>query len=208
MAGEGTKGSLGVAVLAGGASARMGTNKALLRAKPDYPTMIDIVVARLREADLDPDILVTNSPEAFAFLGIPSVPDDFPGSGSLGGIYTALNHVSQDRTLVVACDMPLLNPALLRHMASIPTEADALVPRWTGPGGVGHLETMHAIYSRGCLEPARARIAAGKLKVQALLEDVSVQYLDEAEMRRFDPQLDSFRNVNTPEEWARLRGKL
>ncbi|MEA2573053.1 MAG: molybdenum cofactor guanylyltransferase [Chloroflexia bacterium] len=208
MSSESETSGLGVAVLAGGASTRMGTNKALLRARPDGPTMVETVVARLSEAGLTPDLLVTNSPEVFAFLDIPTVPDEIPGSGSLGGIYTALNHMTQDRTLVVACDMPLLNPDLLRYMASLPTQADALVPRWTGSDGISHVETMHTIYSRRCLEPARQRIAAGRLKVQALLEDVSVEYLEEIEMRRHDPGLASFRNVNTLEDWEWLRSKL
>ncbi|MDQ3704177.1 MAG: molybdenum cofactor guanylyltransferase [Chloroflexota bacterium] len=199
---------VGVAVLAGGASTRMGTNKALLRQHPNGPTMIETVVARLSEAGLAPHLLVTNSPQDFAFLNIPIVTDDIPGAGSLGGIYTALNHLLYERTLTVACDMPLLNPSLLRYMAFLPTEADVLVPRWTDAEGNRHIETLHAIYSRRCIEPIRKRIEAGKLKVQALLEDVSVEYVDEAELRHYDPQLKSFRNINTPEEWERLRSKL
>ncbi|MDQ3930654.1 MAG: NTP transferase domain-containing protein, partial [Chloroflexota bacterium] len=60
--------SLGVAVLAGGASSRMGTNKALLRSRPGGPTMVETVVARLGEAGLAPHLLVTNTPGSFAFL--------------------------------------------------------------------------------------------------------------------------------------------
>ncbi|MDQ5824346.1 MAG: molybdenum cofactor guanylyltransferase [Chloroflexota bacterium] len=208
MSSGGRNESLGVAVLAGGASTRMGTNKALLRPHPNAPSMIEAVVARLSEAGLAPHLLVTNSPQDFVFLNIPTVPDDVPGAGSLGGIYTALNHLPYDRTLTVACDMPLLNPALLRYMASLPTEADVLVSRWTDAEGNRHIETLHAIYSRRCIEPIRKRIEVGKLKVQALLEDVSVEYVDEAELRRYDPQLESFRNINTPQEWEWLRSKL
>lgn len=199
---------VGVVVLAGGASTRMGTNKALLRPRPNAPTLIDVVVARLSEAGLAPHLLVTNSPAVFAFLNIRTAPDDMPGAGSLGGIYTALNYLPYERMLTVACDMPLLNPSLLRYMASLPTEADVLVPRWRDAEGNPRIETLHAIYARRCIEPIRKRIEAGKLKVRALLEDVSVEYVDEAELRRYDPQLESFRNVNTPEEWERLRSKL
>ncbi len=208
MRSAGTIEDLGVAVLAGGASERMGTNKALLRAYPAGPTMMEIVVSRLSDAGFAPHLLVTNTPDLFAFLNIPTAPDDIPGAGSLGGIYTALNHLAYDHTLIVACDMPLLNPPLLRYMASLPLRGDALVPHWTGPDGTQRVETLHAIYSRRCLEPIRRRIAAGRLKVQSLLEDVSVRYLDEEELRRYDPALNSFRNVNTPQEWEQLRDKL
>ncbi len=208
MSDEARNRGLGVAVLAGGASSRMGTNKALLRALPGGSTMIETVVARLTEAGLAPHLLVTNSPEALTFLNIPIVRDDIPGAGSLGGIYTALNHLPHERVLAVACDMPLLNPRLLRYMASLPADADALVPRWQDAEGSKYIETLHAIYSRRCIEPIRARVEAGKLKVRALLDDLDVQYLDEAEIRRYDPELDSFRNVNTPEEWEQLRRDL
>lgn len=208
MSREARNQGLGVAVLAGGASSRMGTNKALLRARPGGPTMIETAVARLTEAGLAPHLLVTNSPGTVSFLNIPTAPDDTPGAGPLGGIYTALNHLACERILVVACDMPLLNPRLLRYMASLPAAADALVPRWTGAEGSPHIETLHAIYSRQCVEPIRRRIEAGKLMVRALLDELNVQYLDEAEMRRYDPGLVSFRNVNTPEEWEWLRNNV
>jgi molybdopterin-guanine dinucleotide biosynthesis protein A len=208
MSGETRNQSLGVAVLAGGGSARMGTNKALLRAYPGGPTMIETVVARLSEAGLTPHLLVTNTPATFAFLGLPMQPDAIPGAGPLGGIYTALDHLAYDRVLVVGCDMPLLNPGLLRYMAGLPADADALVPRWTDAQGKLHVETLHAIYAHRCIEPIHRRIEAGRLKVQALLDEVSVRYIDEAELRRHDPGLESFRNANTPEEWERLRGRL
>jgi molybdopterin-guanine dinucleotide biosynthesis protein A len=170
--------------------------------------MIETVVARLREAGLAPDLLVTNTPAAFAFLDLPMQPDEKPGAGPLGGIYTALVRLPCERALVVGCDMPLLSPGLLRYMAGLPDDAGALVPRWTDAEGYAHVETLHAIYSRRCLEPVRRRIEAGRLKVRALLDEVSVRYLDEAELRRYDPELESFRNANTPEEWERLRDRL
>ena len=197
----------GAIILAGGRSTRMGTNKALLRLSPGVHTVIERVVSRLGEAGLAPDLLITNTPREYAFLGVPMVPDDVPGAGPMGGILTALNHSPCERVLVVACDMPMLNPLLLRYMASLPGNYDALIPCWTDVSGRERLETLHAIYSRGCIGPISERIKAGDLKVAALAEDIRVRYLDEEEMRRYDPRLQSFRNVNTPEEWEELMGK-
>jgi molybdopterin-guanine dinucleotide biosynthesis protein A len=70
------------------------------------------------------------------------------------------------------------------------------------------VETLHAIYSRRCIEPIQRRVEAGKLKLMDLLQDVSVRYIEEDELRRYDPQLDSFRNVNTPGEWERLASQV
>ena len=183
----------------------MGTNKAILRARPGGPTVIEQVVTSLREAGVGPSLLVTNTPQDYSFLRMPMLPDDVTGVGPLGGILTALQHSSSERVLVVACDMPLLSPYLIRYMLSLPDDYDALVPRWTNEAGHVSIETLHAIYSRRCIEPIHRMIAAGRLKVLELLrEDVAVRYLHDAELRRYDPQLQSFRNVNTPQEWASL----
>lgn len=178
----------------------MGANKALLRMRPNGPTIIEMVIAHLIEADLTPTLVVTNTPQDYAFLGIEMVEDVIEGAGALGGILSALTHSPYSRNLIVACDMPLLNPALLRHMASLHGEFDAFVPRWTDAADRTHVETLHAIYSARCIEPIRARITQDKLKVSDLLGDLHVRYLEDEELRRYDPNLQSFRNVNTPED--------
>jgi molybdopterin-guanine dinucleotide biosynthesis protein A len=194
----------GAIILAGGRSTRMGTNKALLRLSPGGHAVIERLVSQLGEAGLAPDLLITNTPHEYAFLGLPMVPDDVPGAGPLGGILTALNHSPYERVLVVACDMPMLNPMLLRYMVSLPGDYDALIPCRTDLSGRMRLETLHAIYSRRCIGPISERIRAGELKVATVVEDIRVRYLDEEEMRRYDPGLQSFRNVNTPEDWEEL----
>ncbi len=194
--------SLGAAILAGGHSTRMGTDKALLQAWPGGPAVIEMVAARLVEAGLPPPLLVTNAPHRHAFLGLRMVADDLPGAGPLGGVFTALNHSPFRRVLVVACDMPLLNPDLVRYMASLPDDADAVVPRHSGESGRQRPEPLHAIYSHRCIEPIRRRLERGSLSIVGLLDELNVRYIEEAELRTFDPHLLSFRNINTPEEWA------
>lgn len=182
----------------------MGVNKALLRVHAGGPTLIETVAARLREAGLEPALLVTNTPEEYAFLGIPSVPDEIPCAGSLGGILTALVHSPQPHSLIVACDMPALNPALLRYMAAQSGRSDAVVPRLRSEDGSYHIEPLHSIYSRSCIEPARARIQAQHLRLTDLLREITVRWIEEEEIRLYDPHLFSFRNANTPEEWNEI----
>jgi molybdopterin-guanine dinucleotide biosynthesis protein A len=192
------------AILAGGHSTRMGTDKALLRLHPGGQTLIETVVARLTEAGLPPALIVADTPGRYDWLGIRGEVDVIPGAGALGGILTALTYSPGPRTLVVACDMPHLNPALLRFMAAIPLEADALVPRWVDESGTLRLEPLHAIYTAPCIEPIRAKIEAGRLKATDTLADLNLQYVEESELRSYDPTLNSFRNVNTPQDWAAL----
>jgi molybdopterin-guanine dinucleotide biosynthesis protein A len=197
--------NLGVVILAGGQSRRMGTNKALLRLTPDSPTLIEQVVAVT--APLGPALLVTNTPEVYAFLGLPMVPDARPGTGALGGLYSGLRAARAPYNLVVACDMPFLQPALLGYLAAQPREYEVLIPRWQEPGRAKpQLETLHAIYSQSCLPAIEAHLDAGDLRMVSFFPDVRVRYVDEPELRQVDPTLHSFRNLNTPDELAQAGG--
>jgi molybdopterin-guanine dinucleotide biosynthesis protein A len=192
------------AILAGGESRRMGRDKALLRLTPDGPTLIEMVVARLREAGFSHPLIVANQPVRFDFLGLRTVPDEFVGVGPLAGILSALENSTTSRVLVVACDMPHLMPTLLRFMLSPPNDADVTIPRWHDVTGTEQIEPFHAFYSRDCIGPIRRRIGAGQFKVSDLLHDVSVHYVEEAALRALDPKLLSFFNVNSPADLAKL----
>ena len=197
-----TGADLGSIILAGGQSRRMGRNKALLRLTPDGPTLIEQVIAAV--APFGPIVLVTNTPDPYAFLNLPMVPDTSLGQGPLAGLYSGLEAATTRYNFVLACDMPRLQPALLRHMAALPHEYDVLVPRWTAPGGEEQLETLHAIYSKACLPAIAECLQRGRLRMIAFYPAVRVQYLDEPDLRRHDPTLASFRKLNTPDEVAEL----
>lgn len=186
-----------VAIIAGGKSSRMGTDKAfvLLNGKP----LIVHVIERAQSLGQSETFLVTNKPESYAHLGLPMYSDVLPEKGSLGGIYTAIYHSQQPYTLCVACDMPYLNTDLLRYLVDLRKDDafDVIVPRVEN-----YPEGLHALYSRACLDPIRRRLEADQLKVIAFHADVRVCYVDEAEWQRFDPQGLSFRNINTPDELA------
>jgi molybdopterin-guanine dinucleotide biosynthesis protein A len=195
---------IGAAILAGGESRRMGQNKAFLRRSPDGPTLVETVAARLAEAGYQSPLLVANAPADYAFLGLPTFPDSVQGKGALGGILTALQCSPHERVLVVACDMPALNPALLRYMSMQPSGYDAYVPAWMSRSGERQVEPLHAVYARSCIPAIEGRISEGRLKLGDLLGALKVLYLPEAEMRGYDPNLLSFSNINTPREWAAL----
>src|SRR5262245_47136820 len=133
---------LSVAISAGGKSSRMGTDKSFVRlsGKP----LIEHVIARVTDLGQDEMFIVTNKPEAYAYLGLPMVGDVIPDKGSLGGIYTALHHSQQDYTLVIGCDMPFANVELLRYMIGLRDAADGpfdvIVPRVEN-----YPEGLHAI---------------------------------------------------------------
>ena len=185
-------------IQAGGKSTRMGGSpKALLRLGPSR--IIERVVDAITPV-VDDLLLVTNTPEVYAFLGLPMVSDVYPDHGSLGGIYSGLRAASGGAVFTVACDMPFLRPDVARLVIDRAGEGDVVIPR------VGdQLETMHALYAKPCLGPIEARLQAGRLKITGFFEDVRVVEVGEDEVARLaDPTL-VFMNVNTPEELERAR---
>ncbi len=198
---------LSAAVLAGGKSSRMGTDKALLPLRPGDPPLLRVVLDRVATVADDVFVVAAERPE-YAGFGVPVVPDRYPEGGTLGGIATALGAARHEHCLVVACDLPFLDPALLRWMALRPRDYDALVPRLPGESrqGTGLVyQTLHAIYGRGCLAAIEGRLAAGRRQIIGFFDEVALRPIDEAEVRRIDPGLRSFFNANTPEAAAEAR---
>lgn len=185
-------------VLAGGKSRRMGTDKAFLEV--GGATIVQRVLAAL-ETLSDDTIIVTNSPEEYAGLPARLVGDFYPNKGALGGIHAGLLAARYDYIVAVACDMPFLNPRLLRHLADLVENYDVVVPDLGG----GHLETTHAVYSKGCLEPIERLILEDRLRIVELFPFVRVRYVGLEEVQEIDPRLLSFVNVNTPADWQAVR---
>ena len=195
-----------VAISAGGQSSRMGTDKAFvtLRDKP----IIEHVIERVRDLGQSETMLITNRPDDYAHLGLPMYSDVIPDKGALGGIYTAIERAKSQYVLVVACDMPFLNPKLLRYMLSLletDSPPDVIVPRVEN-----YPQGLHAIYSKACLDPIKQQLDENRLKVIGFYSQVNVHYLDEAVYQPFDPAGNAFFNVNTPEQleeaWDKVPG--
>ena len=208
MGTHGANKPLSAAILAGGQSRRMGSDKATLRLAPDGPTLVERVLAAVRTvAD---DVFLVANDERLAGLGLRVVPDAFPGTGSLGGIYSAVAGAQEEYCLVVACDMPFLSQPLLRALADMPRDYDVLAPyREVGMnrqgGAKGVYETLHTIYGRAALPAMRARLIAEEYRIVGFFPDVRVRAVAEATVCALDPDLRSFFNVNTPERLAEAR---
>lgn len=206
------------AILAGGQSRRMGRDKALIQWDANV-TLLDRVIDALRQLpDVIAEVIIVGDRPDYHGHGARVVADHYPGAGALGGIATALEVATHERAFVVACDMPLLSEHVIRRLIEFPTSADVVVPALpaarSDQGGGQTYETLHAIYRRTCLDPIRRRLQAGDLKVTGFFDEVMVEGLDERWVREVDPTLESFTNVNSPEElerardtWARMRSR-
>ncbi len=205
-----TRQMVSAAVLAGGESRRFGIDKALVPLPGGTTPMLEVVVQALLAVTAD---VVVIAPEnrTYAQFGIPVVSERSPGQGPLGGLEMALGWTSHDRCIVVACDLPFLNPDLLRWMAAQAFTEDALVPMVSGtdPGGSStpnpRPQPLHAIYRRSCLGAVQQLRSSGERRLGRLLELIDVRYLGDEEIRRIDPELRSLLNLNSLEDWTQAR---
>ena len=188
-----------VVILAGGQSRRMGRDK---RALPWTPaadgspqTLLRHVVAAVSRLTDDVVLVANDDP------GVPGariVGDLYPRSGSLGGIYSGLAAAAHDLAFIAAADMPFLNPMLINSLAERAVRADAVVPVIEG-----RPEPLHAVYRKTVLPPARQRIERRDLKVAPVFDAVSTVWVSETDLCMLDPDLRSFWNLNTPEDYDR-----
>jgi molybdenum cofactor guanylyltransferase len=186
-------------ILAGGKSTRLGRDKAseMLLDRPLLQHVLDRLVGLVDECvvvhargqalpPLEPDIDVVLAE------------DVYPEVGPLGGIYTGLGAMSAPHGLVVACDMPLLQAALLRHLLQLSDGCEAVVPL-----NGGRPEPLCAVYRAGCRPVVQAQIDAGRLRASDLPGLLRTRYVQENEWRAFDQDGLSFQNVNRQEDLDR-----
>jgi molybdopterin-guanine dinucleotide biosynthesis protein A len=189
-----TKDGLSGIVLAGGQSRRLGRDKAVepVQGQP----LIQRVVERVRQVSRETVIVVADQDRGDALpldKEARIALDIYPGKGSLGGIFSGLSAAQEAWGVVVACDMPFLNLDLLRYMASLREEVDAVVPVLEG-----RPEPTHSLYSKACLPHIEARLKANDLKISGFFDEVRVKYVPEEDVARFDPDYLSFFNINSP----------
>ena len=186
-------------ILAGGLSSRFGgRNKALIEWK-GRP-----LLAHIRQAfgDLFQEIiLVTNAPGAFAAWDMTLVTDLFAERSSLTGIHAGLFYAKHPLAFVTACDTPLLQPALIRMLLEAAgNDIDVVIPK-TEKG----LEPLCAVYSQRCLHPITHRLRQGDYRIRSFFRKARVRHVPEPQLRRCDPDLRSFYNINTSEDLAQVR---
>jgi FdhD protein len=183
-------------ILAGGESSRMGRNKALLEVNGER--MVEAVYRCMAEL-FDEILLVTNTPEIYDFIPCRKVADIYPGMGPLGGIQAALASCAAERAFVTACDMPGLNPRLIRELGRLPGGVDAVIPE-TSSG----LEPLHAVYAKSGLPRMEKMLQEGERSILTFIDRAKIRLVPRDRVAALDPDYASFRNVNTPEDYQRL----
>ena len=185
-------------LLAGGKNSRMGANKAFLEI--DKERLIDKTMT-IYQRLFSEIIIVTNDPlPHLEFQNTALVTDIYKGKGPLGGIYTGLFYAKNSYAFACPCDMPFLNEAFIAYMIGQSGKHDVIVPEL--PDGY---QPLHAIYSRNCLPSIKRLILMDKLKITGFYRDMRVLTISEEQVQPFNSGGRLFHNLNTPEDWEKVR---
>ncbi len=185
------------AIQVGGKSRRFGKDKALVDVEGQ--PLAARIVDRLRGVS-DDVLLVGNRLHRFQGLSARLVTDEITGWGALGGMWTSLRQARHPLVFVCACDMPFVDPAVVRFLADLSDGYDVVIPRL---GGI--LQPTHAVYHRAVLPAIERLIATGDRCPLNFLPDVRLRTVSEDEIAPIDPQLRSFFNINRPRDWEQLQ---
>ncbi|MGE5275571.1 MAG: molybdenum cofactor guanylyltransferase [Acidobacteriota bacterium] len=186
------------AVLAGGASRRMGREKGAL--PYGASTLAGFQTERLASVFEEVWLVAKREPD-YAFGPARVLLDDTADLAAIHGLRRALRE-AKDRVFVLAVDLPALSDALMRAIGErgLSTRAPALVPR-----AGGRLQPLAAVWRKAILPELDRRVSEGELSLQGLARAVAAEVLPEEEWRAIDPSGNSFLNVNTLQEYAQLR---
>lgn len=186
-------------ILAGGKSSRMGKNKALLpmEGKPNIELIKDHLAPFFSDI-----IVVTNDFEAYEFLKVPMVKDEYIGKGPLAGIHTGLKNSNTETNFFVACDMPFVSGELAKYLAQLCDHYEGVVPRINGT-----LHPLFSVFKKSILPKVERCLQEDRLKIRDLLEELQVLYVNEGELEGvMVGNIDKiFYNMNYPLDYEKAK---
>jgi molybdenum cofactor guanylyltransferase len=165
-------------------------------------TFIERLVDSLREVT-DEIILVAKDKEQCRRFhaikgGVRCITDLRPGLGPIGGLHAGVCEAKGELIFVSACDMPCIENTVVSYLFGVIGDADAAIPSWNEE----MLEPLHAVYRRSALiEYLRNHTS---LSLRPMIRSINTRYVPVEELRRFDPKLRTFTNINKLEELDRI----
>lgn len=161
--------------------------------------LIDIVASKLKPLFDETIVVVKKGMDIIEPYN--TVKDNFDGYSPLYGILEGLKNSSSFINFVIACDMPFVQPELIRFLVrkAGETQADVVVPVVNG-----FYEPLCAVYTKNCIKAIEESIREGNLKVTSFYSKVKVYAVPEDLIKQYDESLWSFVNINTREDLKRV----
>ncbi|MEW6067452.1 MAG: molybdenum cofactor guanylyltransferase [Nitrospirota bacterium] len=186
-------------ILAGGDNRRLHIIKGLIEihGKRIIESNIEILKRMFKRV-----IISTNNPEIYFYTGALIIGDIIKYKGPMTGIFSALSNIAFSDIFVIACDMPFINPKLIRYIIDNWDEKwDAVIPIFDKKP-----QPLFGIYSKKIAESMERSIKGGRRSLRGFLEEIKVLYITEKEVRNIDPEGKSFVNINTLEDFKKEIG--
>jgi len=182
-------------VLAGGRSRRMGTDKSLM--KLNGKSMIEYSIDALKP--LCHNVVISSNNFIYDFTGCEVWPDELPDQAPIVGIYSCLKRSTTAINIILSCDIPLMNTAMLEYLLKNFESHDITVP----VHGNGLIEPLCGIYKQSSMEVLKEFIDQGNFSLKDCIRAASHRLIS------IDPQLpffseNMFLNINTIEDFNRL----
>lgn len=140
------------------------------------------------------------SPKNTIGAGVKIACDVVLGQGPLGGIYSGLLASGSFHNFVVACDMPFINKSLVRYIIENRDDYDVVIPKIGGS-----LHPLFGLYSKNCVPAIEEMLKHDRLEVRSIFSKVRARFLSRREIKRFDKNMLSLLNINTPDELQRAK---
>jgi molybdopterin-guanine dinucleotide biosynthesis protein A len=189
-------------ILSGGLSTRLsGKNKAFIEINGQKIIENTYTIFKRLFQEV---ILVTNKPELYQQWDFKIVSDIFQVRSSMTGLHAGLYHAKYPFAFAVACDSPFLNEGLIETVLAQVTDATYVVVPKMARG----YEPLCAVYSKKCLVELETCILNKNYRILEIFDKGPTTLLSETILRKSDPHLLSFFNINTPEDMEKAKTRL
>lgn len=186
-------------ILAGGKSSRMGVNKSFL--KLGNQTIIERT-AKLMKLIFNELIIITNSPDEYAFLNLPVYEDIYKSRGPLGGLHSGLKNSKTEKNFIISCDVPLMTKEMIEYIVNYKTEKPIAICEASG-----YYQSLVGIYQKIFANKIKDSICTdSNIKSKSLFEfidDNDVEIIKVEHLPFYDKKI--FFNLNSPEDFERLK---
>ncbi len=183
---------IGVLILAGGKSSRMGLDKAALSFGNE-----NFTEHLAKELSNYSELLLSRTNESQEDFGLRSVYDIYPGCGPIGGLHAALTSCVSEALLTVPCDTPLFTAELSRFLCSqISADYDAVV---LTDGNRKY--PLCAVYKKSALCVLKRHIERNDFRMLSVLDDLKVRYIN---IEETEYSADCLKNINNWDEYRQL----
>jgi len=184
-------------ILAGGKSSRMGVNKAFLTINGE---MIITKVVKLMSSLFKSLMIITNTPEEYKFLHLPTFEDIYKDKGPLGGIHSALNYSTTEKNFIISCDMPFMTVEMIEYIINYNTQKPVVFCK-----AAGYLQPLAGIYSKSIISHLKSFLSD-----ENITDSCFHQFLKEVDSEIINPEFipfyrdKIFYNVNSPEDYYKI----